>query len=153
MKQATSYTLTAKRLALAIVHGLLLMGLTGCDNWRETAGDLAGMWQLAQWRDNATHEVIRTQSDQIYYCVQRQLIKFQDGRHSAHYYLSYYTRTRDAIVLSTIIEYPADTIVTDLTTLTEQFAVPADKCFNVELLDDHRLLLTTERATLSFRKY
>ena len=136
---------------LFIGHCLLAVVLTSCGD--ETAGDLAGMWQMTQWRDKGSGDIVKTNADGLYYCFQNQLIKFQESSHSAHYYLSYYTRTRDDIQLSNTIEYPIDTVVTTLGPLTQQFAMPEDGKFHILHLSHSQLVLDTEEATLTFRKY
>ena len=138
-------------LLLFIGHSLLAVVLTSCGD--ESAGDLAGMWQMTQWQDKASNDIVKTNADGLYYCFQNHLIKFQERNNSTHYYLSYYTRTRDDIQLSNTIEYPVDTVVTTLTPLTQQFAMPEDGKFHILHLSHSQLVLETEQATLTFRKY
>ena len=137
--------------ALTLLSALLFF--KGCENYHETAGDFAGMWQMTQWRDNATGDILPTSADGIYFCVQRQLMKFQCQSDLKRYYLTTYTRTHESIQLGVILEYPVDTIVTDYTLLNANYAVPVDGKFQIDLLDRNHLILSTDAATLTFRKY
>ena len=126
-----------------------LMLMFSCTHWRETAGEIAGMWQMTEWR-NAERRV--TQDLGIYYCIQLDLIKFQ-RKDKDDYYISYYTHARDSLVLGKIVHWPTDTVCTCNDLALKFYGVPADGRFHIDVLNDDHLQLSSEEATLVFRRY
>ncbi|MBQ8050754.1 MAG: lipocalin-like domain-containing protein [Bacteroidaceae bacterium] len=126
-----------------------LSAFWGCENWRETAGDIAGMWQMTEWRD-AANQVQPINEGELYYCFQLRLMKFQT-RGKNEYYLSYFTHKGDSLLVGKTIFWPAE----EERQLEElaRFGVPADGKFHVDVLDDDHLVLSSREGTLSFRRY
>ena len=138
------------RNSIKILFALLPMCLVGsCENWRETAGDIAGMWQLTEWRD-ASNNVIATKEAGLYYCFQLNLLKFQVANQGEHH-LSYYTHTHDSLFLGKTIYWPGDSVCqhSDLA----KFGVPADGRLRIDVLNDDKLQLSSAQGTLLFRRY
>ena len=135
--------------ALLLFTFCSLMLMVSCTHWRETAGEIAGMWQMTEWR-NADGQTLATQANGIYYCIQLDLMKFQ-RKDKEDYYLSYYTHARDSLIIGKIVHWPSDTVgsYSDLAS----FGVPADGRFHVDVLNDDHLQLSSKEATLVFRRY
>ncbi len=129
---------------------LISATLVSCESQHENAGDLAGMWQLTLWTGKNYEDTLSTKSDGIYYCVQRNLMKFQQTNSSC-YYLSYYRHTPDSLIIYHAMNYPGDTLVTlkDLAT----YGVPDDGKFLIQALTSDRMVLESSHAVLQFRKY
>lgn len=142
MRNTLSYTLLLT---------LYLVLFTACDRKTDENGDLDGMWQLTEWRDRATGQVIKTNNDHIYYCVQLKLIKFQYGGHGSSYYLSYFTHTPNDLVIGKTVYWPDD----EERPLSElaPYGVPHDGRFHIDVLTGDRMQLSTDNNTLVFRKY
>ncbi len=141
MKNILSYTLLCT---------LCLTLFTACDSKWDKNGDLDGMWQLTEWREKATNQVVKTNDDSIYYCVQLNLIKFQRGSREQHY-LSYFTHTEDSLFIGKTVSWPSDKVspVTDL----KFYGIPSDGRLRIDALNRNRMVLSCEQWTLSFRKY
>ncbi len=137
--------------AAGFVLLFVLVTFCGCDGWKwDKNGDLDGMWQMTEWRDNVADAVVATKERGFYYCVQLQLIKFQDI-HAGSYHLAYFTHTPDSLIIGYSIRYPADTV----STMSElaKYGVPADGHFHVDALTNSHMVLRSRQATLTFRKY
>ncbi len=128
-----------------------IMSWTACDTKYDTNGDLDGMWQMLRWYDKQTAEVVADKQDGIYYCVQLKLMKFMKRGNPANYHLAYFTHTKDSLVLGKIVHYPTDSVCQhdDLSS----FGVPADGRFHVDALSSEQMILSTDDAELTFRKY
>lgn len=136
-----------------ILHTLPALGLlllSACTSWHETAGDLAGLWQLAEWRDNSNNTIRATETSGIFYAVQLKLLKLQN-KHQSEYYLAYYRHTPDSLVIERPMNYPGDTLVS-IASLAP-FGVPANGGFAILRLSGKQLVLQSEEHTLTFRKY
>ena len=138
-----------KHKALLFFSICTLLLIASCTNWRETAGEIAGMWQMTEWR-NADGQTLATKDKGIYYCIQLDLMKFQ-RKDKDDYYLSYYTHTRDSLIIGKIVHWPSDSVCTF--SALESFGVPADGRFHVDVLNDDHLQLSSKEATLVFRRY
>ena len=140
--------------ATYIIHCILLILLTSlssCDEWKwDENGDLDGMWQMTEWRDKATGNIIATNEDGIYYSFQLKLMKFQQTS-SDTYHLSYFTHAGNQLIVGKTIVWPDDEEcpLTDLV----QYGVPADGRFNIDALSKSRMQLSTDDVKLTFRKY
>ncbi len=127
----------------------LLACLSSCENKRDTNGDLGGMWQLTEWRDQAD-SVVATNEQQIYYHFQLELMKIQrigDGT----YYLARFTHTQDSLIVDSIYNRPDEELVSfeDM----REYGIPRDGRFHVDALSDSHLVLSSQEGTLTFRKY
>ena len=128
---------------------LCLAVFLACDRKTDENGDLDGMWQLTEWRDRATGQVLKTNEANIYYCVQLKLIKFQNGGHG--YYLSNFTHTPENLTIGKTVYWPGD----EERPLSElaPYGVPNDGRFHIDVLTGNRMQLSTGEHTLVFRKY
>ena len=130
---------------------LILVLFSGCDEWKwDENGDLDGMWQLTEWQDKATGEVVATNEDGLYYSFQLKLMKFQQTS-SDTYHLSYFTHSGNQLIVGKTIAWPADEEcpLTDLS----QYGVPSNGLFHIDALSKKRMQLSTDDAKLTFRKY
>lgn len=133
---------------LTIMFGLL--AFSGCDSKWDKNGDLYGLWQLTEWRDN-TNTVVATKNDCIYYCVQLNLIQFRQVNRT--YYLAYFSHTGDNLTINRPVKQTTTDSLCSCTDLNK-FGVPSDGIFHVDVLNDERMVLSSaSQGTLSFRKY
>ncbi len=126
----------------------LVATLVSCEDRRGDLGDLAGMWQMTQWRDT-TDSVVATKEDAIYYSFENYLMKVH--RIGDDYHLARFTHTGDSLIVTEAYSQPFDSIVpvSDL----RVYGVPEDGRFHVDALSDDRMQLSGSEGTLSFRKY
>ncbi len=127
------------------------MSWTACDTKYDANGDLDGMWQMLHWYDKQTAEVVADKQDGIYYCVQLKLMKFMKKGCPTNYYLAYFTHTLDSLVLGKIVHYPTDSVCHP--DALKSFGVPTNGRFHVDALSSGRMVLSTDYAKLTFRKY
>ena len=134
-----------QRLLFLLLPLVLLTLLTGCDNKRDSS-DLAGQWQLLEWRD-ASDAVVRTKEDGIYYCFQLSLLELDATRYCK------YQQTPDSLILLGAYKnmYNTDTPVP----FTEfaHFGIPEDGRFGIDALNDDDLVLSGKSGVLRFRRY
>lgn len=138
-----------KKIITILLSCVILSSFFGCENWRETAGDIAGMWQMTEMRD-AAEQVMPINEGELYFCFQLNLVKFQRKGHN-DYYLSYFTHSGDSIFVGKTIYWPAE----EERPLDElaPFGVPADGGFHIDILNDDHLRLSSTKGTLLFRRY
>ncbi len=136
-----------KKLLLTLLFPILSI-LGGCENWHETAGDLAGMWQLTEWKDT-DGKVIATKDDGIYYSFQLELMKLQ--KLGDYFYLLYYTHEGDYIILGNIYQRPNDNPVESSS--IEYLGAPTEGKFHIDCLSGGKMILSSSKGTLQFRKY
>lgn len=140
-----------KNSALYIINILLcIFVLSSCDSKWDENGKLDGMWQLTEWRDLTADTIVATNQDGIYYCVQLKLIKLQRRGHD-DYHLSAFSHEGNSLTIGRTTAWPADTVapMADLI----RYGVPADGRFNISQLTSSRLVLSTAKSVLTFRKY
>lgn len=142
MKPISSFV---RRPLLILLPIVLLAVLTGCENKRDSS-DLAGQWQLLEWRD-ASDETIRTKEDGIYYCFQLSLLELRPNLFCK------YVETPDSLILEGAYrnKYNTDTPV-PFSEIAE-FGVPADGRFGIDVLNDDDLVLSGKSGVLRFRRY
>lgn len=142
-----------KRLLYTLLYICAFFVLLACESKHETAGDLAGMWQLTEWR-NANDSTIATKEDGIYYCVQLNLMRFVMASNTTRYHLSYYRHTQDSLSIYHVLDYPADTLVRENDfSMMHKYGVPADGKFHIDVLNNNVMQLSSKEGTLVFRKY
>ena len=132
----------------------MLMLMTGCNKW-DCNGDLDGMWQMTEWRDNAGN-VMATKQDMIFYSFQLQMASFrkQSGKKQL------YTRTSlevtpEQIHIYAPIEYAGDghDEVQSMSVLSS-YGVPEDGILWIQTLNGSSMILKTNgQNVLIFRKY
>lgn len=134
-----------QRLLFLLLPLVLLALLTGCDNKRDSS-DLAGQWQLLEWRD-ASDAVVRTKEDGIYYCFQLSLLELDPTRYCK------YQQTPDSLILLGAYKnmYNTDTPVPY--TEFAYFGIPVDGRFGIDALNDDDLVLSGKSGVLRFRRY
>ncbi|MCD7721033.1 MAG: lipocalin-like domain-containing protein [Prevotellaceae bacterium] len=138
---------TLPKAALCLLAALA--SLASCDNKRDTNGDLGGMWQLTEWRDQRD-SLVATNKQQIYYSFQLELMKIQrigDGT----YYLALFTHTQDSLIVLSIYNRPDEELVS-LEDMRE-YGIPQDGRFHIDALSESHLVLSGQEGTLAFRKY
>ena len=138
-------------LLYTLLFALYLVLFTACDRKTDENGDLDGMWQLTEWRNKTTNQVLKTQQDGIYYCVQLNLIKYQIGGQGSYYHFSYFTQTPDSLIVGRAFAWPGDKEC-PLDELTP-YGVPHNGRFHIDVLNADKMVLSGELSTLYFRKY
>ena len=134
---------------LYITTTLLL--LHSCDRWKwDENGDLDGLWQMTEWRDKSTHDIIKDKHDSLYYSFQLNIMKLQYTNKATCYH-SYFTRTDAELIIGKTILYPTDEErpLTDLT----PYGVPTDGHFHIDVLNSKDMVLSSPSAIITFRKY
>ena len=113
-------------------------------------GDLDGMWQLTEWRDKATNQIVKSKDDSLYYSVQQKLIKFQHSGHATQY-LCTFTHTPDSLIIDKVTIWPDDEIrpISELA----PYGVPSNGKFHVDVLTGNRMELSADDRIILFRKY
>lgn len=137
--------LSLRRSLLMWLPLVLLAVLCGCENKRDSS-DLAGQWQLLEWRD-ASDAVVRTKEDGIYYCFQLSLLELNSGCFCK------YVETPDSLILQGAYtnKYNTDTPVPF--TRFAHFGIPEDGRFGIDVLNDDDLVLSGKSGVLRFRRY
>ena len=139
-----------RKTALYILTIAIVLLTGSCDSKWDENGDLDGMWQMTEWRDKATNNVVKTNADSLYYCFQLKLMKIQNTSKSP-YYFSYFTHSGDELKVGKTYQYPDDKEV-PLTDLSA-YGVPTDGRFHIDVLNNKNMVLSSTTSTLSFRKY
>lgn len=124
---------------------VLLAVLCGCENKRDSS-DLAGQWQLLEWRD-ASGKTVGTKEDGIYYCFQLSLLQLGYNNFCK------YVETPDSLILLGAYKnkYNVDTQV-PFSEFAE-FGIPQDGRFGIDALNDDDLVLSGKSGVLRFRRY
>ena len=126
----------------------LLFGMGSCDKMEDN-GDFAGLWYLSEWKSLPDGAIKADKYNRIFYAVQLDLMEFRGGGHSS--YLSRFRRTADSLFIGTVYHNITDDIVG--IEVLAPFGVPADGKFAVDQLSKKALVLRTNEAILTFRKY
>lgn len=124
---------------------VLLAVLCGCENKRDSS-DLAGQWQLLEWRD-ASGKTVGTKEDGIYYRFQLSLLQLEFS------YYCKYVETPDSLILLGAYKnkYNVDTQVS-FSEIAE-FGIPQDGRFGIDALNGDDLVLSGKSGVLRFRRY
>lgn len=143
--QPIQQTSSPVRHTLCLLLLLLSLITASCDDKRDSS-DLAGQWQLLEWRD-ASDAVVATKADEIYYCFQLSLLELDPIRFCK------YQQTPDSLILLGAYRnmYNTDTQVP----FTEfaHFGIPADGRFGIDALNGDDLVLSGKSGVLRFRRY
>ncbi len=134
-----------QRLLFLLLPLVLLTLLTGCDNKRDSS-DLAGQWQLLEWRD-ASDAVVRTKEDGIYYCFQLSLLELDPTRYCK------YQQTPDSLILQGAYKNRYNTDTPVAFSEFAHFGIPQDGRFGIDALNDDDLVLSGKSGVLRFRRY
>lgn len=124
---------------------VLLAVLCGCENKRDSS-DLAGQWQMLEWRD-ASGKTVGTKEDGIYYRFQLSLLQLEFS------YYCKYVETPDSLILLGAYKnkYNVDTQV-PFSEFAE-FGIPQDGRFGIDALNGDDLVLSGKSGVLRFRRY
>jgi len=125
----------------------LLLCMGSCDKMEDN-GDFAGLWYLSEWRSLPDGEIKADKYNRIFYAVQLDLMNFRNDYDS---YLSRFRRTADSLFIGTVYHNITDDIVG--IEVLAPFGVPADGKFAIEKLTKEALVLRSNEAVLTFRKY
>lgn len=131
----------------------VLITMTGCNKW-DCNGDLDGMWQLTEWRDN-DGKVRATKEDMIFYSFQLQMACFRKQNCEQFYIRTSQEATPERIRIYDPIEYMGDghDKVLPMSVLSV-VGVPQDGILWVQVLTGSTMQLRTNtQDILTFRKY
>lgn len=131
---------------------------TSCDKWPEN-GDLDGQWQLTELTP-AGEDTQNVRSQGIYWNVQLNLLVIHTTREPLNgrtFNTSVLFERKGSVLRLTALyihDFSSDELVTDPdTTAFEWTGIYGNQAeFHIERLDDHRMVLVSDRATLRFRK-
>ncbi len=139
MKKIFKYTLISLCLAFCC----------SCDKIDDN-GDLGGFWQLTEWKSLPDGQVLATNHDGIYYSVQLDLMGFR-GRGAS--YLSRFSHRNDSLFIGPVYKnmgaHDEEVPISSLAGV----GVPATGAFAVQHLTHSKMILRSDEAVLSFRKY
>lgn len=127
--------------------------ITSCDKW-DCNGDLDGMWQLTEWRDNENN-VKATKDDMIFYSFQLQMASFRKLSEENYYVSSMLEVGSEQIRIYNPAIYVGDghDKLFPMSILSI-VGVPEDGIFHIDVLTGSTMKLKTNtQETLVFRKY
>lgn len=124
---------------------VLLAVLCGCENKRDSS-DLAGQWQLLEWRD-ASGKTVGTKEDGIYYRFQLSLLQLEFS------YYCKYVETPDSLILLGAYKNKYNTDTPVPFTEFAEYGIPEDGRFGIDALNDNDLVLSGKSGVLRFRRY
>ena len=135
-----------KFFASILIATAVMCGVISCDKVEDN-GDFAGMWQLTEWKHLPDGQIVADKYNGIYYSVQLDLMAF-NGKSQ---YLARFRRTADSLFIGTVYHGPKDDIVgyEELA----PYGVPSDGKFAIDKLTRSALVLRSDTAQLTFRKY
>lgn len=131
---------------------ICIIAISGCENKRDNNGDLGGMWQMTEWRDN-NGNIKANKEDQIYLCFRKELARFmQMPKGQTYYFLSKFDMNGDSIRFHHIVNYPTDTIGGPWE--LRPYGIASNAAMRIETLNNDKLILSNkETGTLIYRKY
>lgn len=139
MKKILKYTLISLSLAFCC----------SCDKIDDN-GDLGGFWQLTEWKSLPDGKVLATNHDGIYYAVQLDLMSL--SRHNTNY-LSRFSHRNDSLFIGPVYRNEgAHDEQVPISSLADM-GVPATGAFAIQNLTHSKMILRSDEAVLSFRKY
>ena len=149
-----------KRLPHTIALLLLLLTATSCDSYLIN-GPLDGMWQLQSIERHTPDTVIQTAGD-LFYSFQRHSVLVGDyinsnelaGHLKEEQYISLFTLTDDSLTMHEFhLYYKREHLPYDTTRLKRFGIYDTPVTFHVEELTSRRLVLCSDSARLTLRKY
>jgi len=136
------------------LHALLftLLVLTSCQKADEN-GAFDGNWQMTEWRDNATGNILATKDIRpIYYAVKLNILQMREyGKPYETWHLTYFHRANDSLYIDKVFHRPHDT-VEPIDSLAVYGCAPEGRYAFVSLTHDD-LILRNSLYTLTFRKH
>ena len=130
----------------------LVVALVSCDKM-DCNGKLDGNWQLTEWRDIVSGDVVADNTSGIFYTVKLELIQFKSNAAGYYPYLAYFDHKGDSLIIGDVFHNQANT--DSLVTLGDlaQFGDDGSGRFLIRDLSSDRLVLTNRQNRLTFRKY
>ena len=134
------------RLSLLMWLPLVLLAvLCGCENKRDSS-DLAGQWQLVEWRD-ASGKTVGTKEDGIYYRFQLSLLELNSTSFCK------YVETPDSLIFLGAYKNKYNTDTPVPFTEFAEYGIPEDGRFGIDALNGDDLVLSGKSGVLRFRRY
>lgn len=136
-----------------LISSFIFLLVMSCDKW-DCNGDLDGMWQLTEWRDNAGNTKA-TKKDMIFYSFQLQMASFRKNSGKKFFIRTSMEVTPEKIHIYDPIEYAGNghDEVQPMSVLS-LVGVPEDGILWVEVLTGSAMVLkTNNQDVLTFRKY
>lgn len=130
---------------------IIASSIMSCDKLDEN-GLLDGNWQMTEWRTTDGNAIIATNNTlHLYYTVKLNLLKFQIFGAEQTYVLAYFRHTADSLIVTQAFARPYDDDL-PLDSLSI-YGCPSDGRFHITHLNHNTLVLQSQDAILSFRKY
>ena len=142
-----------KKIIYILILFVATLIITSCDKW-DCNGDLDGMWQLTEWRDNENN-VKATKDDMIFYSFQLQMASFRKLSEENYYVSSMLEVGSEQIRIYNPAIYDGDghDKLFPMSILSI-VGVPEDGIFHIDVLTGSTMKLKTNtQETLVFRKY
>ena len=142
-----------KKIIYILILFVATLIITSCDKW-DCNGDLDGMWQLTEWRDNENN-VKATKDDMIFYSFQLQMASFRKISEENYYVSSMLAVGSETIRIYNPAIYDGDghDKLFPMSILSI-VGVPEDGIFHIDVLTGSTMKLKTNtQETLVFRKY
>ena len=142
-----------KKFIYILILFVATLTITSCDKW-DCNGDLDGMWQLTEWRDNENN-VKATKDDMIFYSFQLQMASFRKLSEENYYVSSMLEVGSEQIRIYNPAIYDGDGHDKLLPmSILSIVGVPKDGIFHIDVLTGSTMKLKTNtQETLVFRKY
>lgn len=128
----------------------LCVGFAACEMKWDKNGDLDGMWQLTEWRNTTKGTVEKTKADGLFFSVQQDMIRI-NKQSDEGYYLSLFTKRNDSLIIQSPVYWPKDSMC-NISALAP-FGVPGHGRFHIDMLTSENMVLSSDTAIISFRKY
>ena len=142
-----------KKIIYRLILFVATLTITSCDKW-DWNGDLDGMWQLTEWRDNENN-VKATKDDMIFYSFQLQMASFRKLSEENYYVSSMLEVGSEQIRIYNPAIYDGDghDKLFPMSILSI-VGVPENGIFHIDVLTGSTMKLkTNNQETLVFRKY
>lgn len=139
-----------KRLVLSMIF--LVVALVGCDKM-DCNGKLDGNWQLTEWMDIASGDMIADNTSGIFYTVELELIQFKSNATGYYPYLAYFRHQGDSLFIGDVFLNQANTDSIVALEDLARFGDDGSGKFRIMDLSDDRMVLTNRQYRLAFRKY
>ena len=137
-----------KTIYLILCAAVFALSMVSCDKIDDN-GDFGGMWQLTEWKRLPDGQKVcdKFTKPALFYCVQLDLMEFR--RSDSH--LARFSLRKDSLFIGTVYHGPKDDIVgyDELA----PYGVPSDGKFAVDRLTRSTLILRSDTALLTFRKF
>ena len=139
-----------KKIFYIIYFTFCILLMAGCEMKWDKNGDLDGMWQMTAWRNTTKGTIEKTKQDAYFYSIQQDMITIQKIG-SGVYYISNFSKRNDSLIIQRPVFWPKDSIcnISDLA----PFGVPGHGRFHIDMLNSNHMVLSSDTASISFRKY